>query len=362
LDFDLGDEQRLLDDSARRWVAERCAFDAWQAERRWPEMATLGWTALTLPEADGGLGAGPIEAGLIAQALGRGLVAEPFLQTAVMGAALLRALPAGDWRSHAARGVTEGRMRIALAHAEATAADDESLPSTRAQRTPGGWRLDGAKTVVMGAALAACTVVSAATDTGPALFALDRTTPGLAWRHFATLDAHSASDLALSQAELPASALLCPPGDAMRILGAVREAGLAAIGAEAVGLMDLLLDHTLDYTRTRRQFGQPLASFQALRHRMVDMFMQLEATRSLVLLATLRLDEGDADAPRALAAMKVKVGQAGRFIGQQAIQLHGGVGMTDDLVIGHAFKRLMALDARLGNADHHLQRVAALAV
>ena len=326
-------------------------------------MVELGWSALALPEAYGGLGAGPVECGLVAEALGAALVAEPFLHSAVMGAALVRALPATPSTSAAcdavARAMGQG-ARIAIAHMERALADDEAEPLLRAQRVHGGWRLDGAKTVVFGVAAAESIVASAATDDGPVLFALRGEAPGLQRRDSRTLDAQSACELAFDDFRIADEARLCEPGDAMPVLAGVRDAGLAALGAESVGLMDRLLAATIEHTRTRKQFGQPLASFQALRHRMVDMFMALDATRSLVLLATLRLAEGDADAPRALAAMKVKVGQAGRFIGQQAIQLHGGMGMTDDLYIGHAFKRLMALDARLGMPDHHLQRMAAM--
>jgi alkylation response protein AidB-like acyl-CoA dehydrogenase len=370
VDFTPSEEQRLLADSARRWVAERCGFEAWQAERRgggslvdlrWPEMHAMGWAALALPEADGGLGAGPIECGLVAEALGRGLAGEPFLQSAVMAAALMRALPSSPARNALAREMAESPARLVIAHAESAQYDDEQPPQTAAKRVPEGWRLDGAKTVVMGAARATWIVVSASGSDGPLLFMMPPDAPGLMTTHYATVDAQDAADLHLRSLVVPDGARLCAPGAAMPALARSRDAGLAAIGAESIGLMDLLLHQTLDHTRSRRQFGQPLSSFQALRHRLVDMFMQLEAARSLVLLATLRLAEGDAEAPRALAAMKVKVGQAGRFIGQQAIQLHGGMGMTDDLVIGHAFKRLMALDARLGNTDHHLQRMAALA-
>lgn len=370
MDFTLSDEQRLLVDSARRWVAERCTFQAWQTERRagrslaalrWPEMAALGWAGLALPEADGGLGAGPVETALLAEVLAPGLVGEPFLANAVMGTALLGALPASAWRETTARRLAGGVLHLAIAHAERVMADDDDAPSlTCARRVPAGWQLDGSKTVVMQAALADCIVVSAACDDGPALFELMPKTNGVTLASYPTLDAGQASEMHLHAVVLPDAARLCAPARALPILARVRDAGLAAIGAEAVGLMDLLLQTTLAHTRTRRQFSQPLASFQVLRHRMVDMFMQVEATRSLLLLATLRLAEGDAAAPRALAALKVKVGQAGRFVGQQAIQLHGGMGMTDELIVGHAFKRLMALDARLGNADRHLQRVAAL--
>jgi alkylation response protein AidB-like acyl-CoA dehydrogenase len=363
LDFELDDGQRLLADSARRWAAERCTFAAWQSERRagrcladrcWPEMAALGWAGLALPEADGGLGLGAVECGLVAEALGAALVAEPFLQQGVVAAALLAALPASSARAQLAEQLIRG-ARIGLAHTEVSMADDASAPATRARRHDAAWRLDGTKCVVLGAAQAQALIVSAQTDDGTALFSVAPDARGLSMQCYATVDAQSAANLTLDGV----AALACL-GAAERPLAQARDAALAAIGAEAVGLMERLLRETQDYTRTRTQFGQALASFQVLRHRMVDMFMQLEAARSLVLLATIRLAEGDADAPRALAAMKVKIGQAGRFIGQQAVQLHGGMGMTDDLAIGHAFKRLMALDARGGNSDHHLRRLAAL--
>jgi alkylation response protein AidB-like acyl-CoA dehydrogenase len=364
LDFELDDGQQLLADSARRWAAERCEFTAWQAARRaggalgderWPEMASFGWSVMALPPAVGGIGAGPIECGVVAEALGAALVAEPFLQSGVIAATLIGALPPSAAREALAIRLSDGGARIVLAHTEASMIDDESPPVTRAWQRGETWLLDGAKCVVMGAPKAQMLIVSAQTDDGPALFNVAPDASGLAMHRYATVDAQSAADLTLNG--VAASSFL---GVADLPLARARDAALVAIGAEAIGLMDRLLHETQDYTRTRKQFGQALASFQVLRHRMVDMFMQLEAARSLVLLATIRLAERDADAPRALAAMKVKTGQAGRFIGQQAVQLHGGMGMTDDLAIGHAFKRLMALDARYGNADHHLRRLAAL--
>lgn len=367
MDFEPSDEQRLLADSARRWAAERCSFEMWQRERRlggsladqrWPAMARLGWAALALPEAEGGFGAGPLECGAVAEALGAALVAEPFLQNGVIAAALLRALPASEARTEIVRRSVGEGLRIALAHAEASMSDDEAAPATVATRSLAGWRLDGHKTTVMGAHEAGLIAVSAMTDHGAALFAVPPDTPGLHLRRYATLDGQFAADLTLHAVQLPQTSHL---GAAEAPLARAREAALAAMGAEAIGLMDRLLRETQDYSRTRKQFGQALATFQVLRHRMVDMFMAIESARSLVLLATMRLAERDRDAPRALAAMKVKIGQAGRFVSQQAVQLHGGMGMTDDLFIGHAFKRLMALDARLGNSDWHLQRMAVLA-
>jgi alkylation response protein AidB-like acyl-CoA dehydrogenase len=370
VDFGPDDTQRLLVAGAQRWVAERCGFAAWQAERqagrsladlRWPEMSALGWAALALPTDLAGLGAGPVDCALLAEALAPGLVGEIFLAQGVEAATLLAALPPGDWRRDRALALAAGVERLALADAESGSAPFGLAHETSASRCSQGWRLDGRKVVVFGAAVAPWFVVSAATADGLALFAVAAGSPGLVLEAYATLDNSDAADLAFDAVLVPATAQLCAAGAAPTILARVRDAALATMGGEAVGLMQRLLQLTIEHTRTRRQFGQSLAMFQVLRHRMVDMLLQIEATRSLTLLAALRLAENDPGAERGLAALKVKLGQAGRMVGQQAIQLHGAIGMTDELYVGHAFKRLMALDARWGNADTHLRRFAALA-
>lgn len=369
MNFDLSEEQRLLQDSAARYVQERCGFEQWQRWRReghqpgvelWPALAEMGWLALPFDASDGGLDGGPVHTMVLMEALGRGLVAEPYLQTVVMGGEVLKRSPGLACRSKRLAAVQAGRARIALAGAETAARYDRSRVATIAEPAGDGWRLHGVKSVVIGGHDAHSFIVSARTPAGVALFWVDGDAPGLTRRPYALVDGGMGADLTLSGVELDDSARLSAPDGGLDLLEAASAAGLAAMGAEAVGLVDLLLQQTIAYTSQRRQFGQPVARFQALRHRMVDMFMQAEQLRSIVVRATIGLAEGDDDLPRALSALKVQVGKVGRFVGQQAVQLHGGMGMTDEIVIGHAFKRLLALDAQLGNVDHHLQRFAAL--
>ena len=369
MNFDLSDEQRLLQDSAARYVQERCSFEQWQQWRRdgrqpglelWPAMAQMGWLSLPFATADGGLDGGAVETMLLMQALGTGLVAEPYLQTVVMGGEVLKRSPAGMARSSRLTALQEGRCRIALACDEAAARYDRSVVQTTARPVGDGWRLTGEKSVVVGGHDAQAFVVSARTPDGVALFWVSGDAQGLTRRPYPLVDAGRGADIKLDGVVVDESARLSGHDSAGAVLEAANAAGLAAMGAEAVGLVDLLLKQTIAYTSQRRQFGEVVARFQSLRHRMVDMFMQAEQLRSIAVLATLRLAEGHPDLPRALSALKVQLGKVGRFVSQQAVQLHGGMGMTDDIVIGHAFKRLLALDAQLGNVDHHLQRFAAL--
>jgi len=369
MDFELNDEQRLLKDSAARYVQGRCSFEQWQRWRLagqqpglvlWPALVDLGWLALPFAAADGGLDGGPLETMLLMEALGRGLVAEPYLQTVVQAGEVLRRSPAGADRSARLRGLLEGRSRVVLACDESASRYDRSLVHTVARPAGQGWRLRGEKSVVIGGDAADTFIVSARTPDGTALFWVDGAATGLSRHDYPLVDGGRGADLTLHDVEVADSARLCEPGRAGELLDSATDAALAAIGAEAVGLVDLLLAQTMAYTSQRRQFGQPVARFQTLRHRMVDMFMQAEQLRSIVILATIRLAEQHADRSRVLSALKVQVGKVGRFVSQQAVQLHGGMGMTDEIVVGHAFKRLLALDAQLGNVDHHLQRFAAL--
>lgn len=368
MDFEPEPEQLLLGDAATRFVRERCTFELWQGERAqgralgatlWPEFAAMGWLALPFAEADGGFAAGPIETMLLMQPLGRGLVGEPYLHGCVLAAALLHHSEPGATRSARIEGLHSGSTRVAVAHGETASRYALAQVGCRAQREGTRWRLTGSKALALGADSANALIVSAAGDAGVTLFWIDADTPGLVRQRRALVDANSGAELTLHDVLLDDSARVGAVGAGLTLMHDASQQLLAAMGAEALGLMDLLLEQTMTYTSTRRQFGQPVARFQALRHRMVDMFMMAEQMRSLVLLATLRLAEGHADAPRALAAMKVQLGQAGRYISQQAVQLHGGMGMTDEIVVGHAFKRLLALDALWGNADHHLQAFVA---
>lgn len=369
MDFDLSGEQRLLQESAARYVKERCGFEQWQRWRRaglqpglelWPAFAEMGWLALPFSAADGGLDGGPLETMLLVQELGRGLVAEPYQHGIVQAGEVLRRSAPGAARSRRIDALVHGRSRVAMACDEQAARYDRSWVQTTAQRVAGGWCLRGSKTVAVGGDCADAFVVSARAPDGLALFWVEATAGGLQRQAYPLVDGGRGADLRLEEVCIADDCRLSAPGRGEELLGRATDVALAALGAEALGLAELLLDRTLQHTRDRRQFGQALAQFQALRHRMVDMYMQVEQLRSAVILATLRLVEEHPDSARALSALKVQVGKAGRFISQQAVQLHGGMGMTDEIVVGHAFKRLLALDAQLGNVDHHLRRFAAL--
>jgi alkylation response protein AidB-like acyl-CoA dehydrogenase len=369
MDFDLSDEQRMLQDSATRFVRERCGFEQWQRWRAagksagtelWPVMAQMGWLGLPFAIEDGGFGGGPLDTMLLMEAFGRGLIAEPFLQTAVLAGEVLRRSPVGATRSARIEALIEGHCRVALACDEPASRYDQSLVQTRAEPVVGGWRLHGRKTVVINGAEADALIASACAPDGITLFWLDPKAAGLTIRPYPLVDGGRGADVTLNGVEVDESARIGEVGEGLALLMPAINVALAAIGAEALGIIDLLLAQTVAFTSARRQFGQPVARFQALRHRMVDMFMHAEQTRSLVVLATIRVAEEHADAAKVLSALKVQVGKAGRFVSQQAVQLHGGMGMTDEIVVGHAFKRLLSLDAQLGNVDHHLERFAAL--
>jgi alkylation response protein AidB-like acyl-CoA dehydrogenase len=367
VDFKLSTEQQQLKDAAERFVKERCGFDAWLHSRAagrplgthlWPEFAAMGWLALPFAEADGGFGAGPIETMVLMQALGRGLVAEPYLHGCVFAGELLSRSELSEQHTARIQQLLSGEAWVAVAEEAPNASGASGL---RAERSGAAWRLSGQASTAGSADTAQALIVAAqGADGRSTVFWVDAKTPGVTHHTHHLVDGSAASTLKFAQVLLPDSARLSAAGSGQVLMQAANDRKLAAMGAEAMGLMDLLLEQTIAYTCARRQFGQPVARFQALRHRMVDMFMAAEQMRSLLLLATMRLAEDHASAARALSAMKVQLGQAGRFISQQAVQLHGGMGMTDEIVIGHAFKRLMVLDAMGGNVDHHLRHFSAL--
>jgi alkylation response protein AidB-like acyl-CoA dehydrogenase len=371
VDFDLSDEQRLLKDSARRFVAERCSFDAWRqaqqqgspslGDRLWPVFADMGWLQLPFAADDGGLEGGPIDTTLLVQEMGRGLVAAGYVESVVWAGSMLRMGDRGPHRASRLASLMSGERRPAVAHSEPQHRFSLETASTQARRVADGWILEGHKPCVITGDRAQALIVSAHSPQGLSLFWVETDAPGVHRGRIPTVDSVGAADVHLQSVAVGPDSLIGEPGQGAALLKRAADQYLAAMGAEAVGLMDLLLELTVSYTGQRQQFGQPVARFQALRHRMVDMFMEVEKTRSLLMLATIRLAEGHPDAPRALSALKVQLGKGGRWVSQQAVQLHGGMGMSDEIAVGHAFKRLMVLDAQLGNVDHHLRRVSDLA-
>ncbi|MBL8485780.1 MAG: acyl-CoA dehydrogenase family protein [Rhodocyclaceae bacterium] len=370
MDFALTEEQRQLEDTVRRFVGRDYGFEhrraiqktaeGWSRET-WAQLADLGALAVNVPEEQGGLGYGPVETMLVMQAFGAGLLLEPYLASAVIATTLLRETGAADELLPA---LASGEKIAVLAHFEPHSRWDEAAVAATAHRYGDGWVIRGRKGVVPHGGAADLLIVSARTggEAGPVgLFAVPRETPGLALAGYPTLDGHRAAELQLPGIYVPDTARLGGEACALPAVGRALDAGLAALCAEAVGVLEALLAATAEYLKTRKQFGQPIGRFQALQHRMADMLLHVEQARSMAMLAALRCADPDEAARRkALSAAKVTVGQACRFVGQQAVQLHGGMGMTDELNVSHWFKRLTAIELSFGDTDTHLQRFAAL--
>jgi alkylation response protein AidB-like acyl-CoA dehydrogenase len=375
MDFNFTEEQQLLADTVRRFVREHYSFEArreilkskegWSRDL-WQQLAGLGLTALNVPEAHGGLGAGPVDTLLVMNALGEGLVLEPYLSAAVITPALLNRI--GDEKAAAELlpAVASGERIVIVAHQEPKTRGEVNHVATRAEKNGDGYVLDGHKSVIMhgGAAdeflLSARTAGKTGDRDGISVFRVTPDASGLKRKVYRTIDEQQAADLELTKVKVPATALVGGEGSAFPALEAAQELGLSAICGEAVGIMKAMNAATLEYTKNRKQFGQPIAKFQVLQHRMADMFLNAEQATSMSYLAALKCIDPDAgERRRALSAAKVAIGQAGRFVGQQAIQLHGGMGMTDELIVSHYFKRLTAIDLTFGDTDFHLQQFIA---
>jgi len=375
MDLTLSDEQRMLRESVDRFIAE--TYDAGHRRRVagdplgfspevWKQFARLGWLALPIPEAYGGLGAGAVETAILMEAFGRGLVTEPYLATVVIGASLIRECGCEAQKEAILPAVADGTLYMAFAHSERAARFDLGHVETTAKRTPDGWRLDGRKTAVIDGHAAGQIIVSARAmndDAAPSelcLFLVQSAVAGLALREYPRLGGGRACNLDLADVRLPASALLGDGGDALSKIECVVDHALAALGAEAVGIMQIMLDMTLEYTRVRQQFGRPLSANQVIRHRLADMAMQCDEARSIALRATLMADAEPAARGRAASGAKAKIGKCARFVAEQAVQLHGAMGVTEELDIGSYFKRLLAFDTLFGGSTHHYRRHAAL--
>jgi alkylation response protein AidB-like acyl-CoA dehydrogenase len=370
MDLTLSDEQRLLRESADRFVKETYTADhrrriandplGFSADL-WKQFAELGWLALPIAEADGGLGGGAVEVGILMEAFGRGLVSEPYLSTVVIGASLISECGTGAQKQALLPKVADGSLVLAFAHSERRARFDLADVRTTAKRTPDGWRLEGHKIAVLDGNAAGQIIVSARIDDGKlCLFLVPKGTSGLTSRDFARLGGGRACNLDLRDVRLPADALLGDGSDALPAIEAVVDRAMAALGAEAVGIMQTLLDQTLEYTKIRKQFGRPLSANQVIRHRLADMSMQCDEARSMALRAALMADAEPVARSRAASGAKAKIGKCARFVAEQSVQLHGAMGVTEELDIGSYFKRLLAFDTLFGGSAHHYRRYAAL--
>jgi alkylation response protein AidB-like acyl-CoA dehydrogenase len=370
MDLTLSDEQRMLRESADRFVT-----DTYNADHRkrsasdprgfstdiWKQFADLGWLALPIQEDHGGLGGGAIEIGILMEAFGRGLVSEPYLSTVVIGASLIAECGSEAQKQTLLPQIADGSLFLAFAHSERQARFDLADVKTTAKKTPDGWRLDGHKTVVLDGNAAGQIIVSARVDNGKlGLFLVQQNAPGLTSRDFPRLGGGRACNLDLRDVRVPADVLLGDGSDALPAIESVVDRAMAALGAEAVGIMQTLLDQTLEYTKIRKQFGKPLSANQVIRHRLADMAMQCDEARSMALRAALMADAEPVTRARAASGAKAKIGKCARFVAEQSVQLHGAMGVTEELDIGSYFKRLLAFDTLFGGSAHHYRRYAAL--
>jgi hypothetical protein len=376
VDFEFSDEQRQLGEAVTGFLDKEYAFERLRAIKRsgtgsdpkvWQGLADLGVLAINVPAALGGLGFGPLETLTLMNACGPALLLEPVLSSAVIATVLLAEYASTAPAAELLGAMGRGERIAVLAHFEPGARFDVRSVAASARADGESYILDGHKAVVLHAGLADTLLVSAriagkAGDAeGVALFLAPRETPGIRLDEYLTVDGQRAADVHLAGVKLSAANRLGTAGTALPAIEAALDIGLAALCAEAVGIMQALLNATVEYLRTRQQFGQPIGRFQALQHRVADMVMHLEQARSMSYLATLRCTSADiAERRRALSGAKVLIGEASRFVGQQAVQLHGGMGMTDELKVSHWFKRLTAIDIMFGDSDTHLQRYAAL--
>lgn len=373
MDFNFNDDQVMLRDTVRRFVDKEYGFEARRAIVKaggfsaavWKQFADLGLLALPLPEDAGGMAGGPVDVMVVMEELGRGIVLEPFAPVVVVAGGLLRDAGSAAQRDAWLPGIAAGEAKVVLAHTERHARYAARYVETRAEKNGAGYVLSGAKGVVPAGGVADAFIVVARTSgavdsaDGVSLFLVPRDAAGLAVRTYRTQDGAGAAELALKGVKLGADALVGAEGEGLALLERALDQGTAALCAEAVGAMERLLDLTVDYLKTRKQFGVPIGSFQALQHRAVDMRIQLELARSMSYYATLKLAEADPlERRRAVSAAKYQVGQSARFVGQQAVQLHGGIGMTDEYVGSHYFKRLAMIELTLGDSAYHLGRFA----
>lgn len=374
MDFDLSDEQKLLRDSAWRFGEEHQVFTAWRARVAngrgfdraiWSAMADLGWLALMVPEDDGGLGGSALDVMVLMEAFGRFLMLEPFVSSCVIAPALLRHATAAR-RAELMASIAAGTAIVALADAEPQSRFDLHRVATRAEAAGDTFVLTGEKSHALDGGAADWFIVPARTAGGPAdavgvsLFLVSADAPGLTVAPTRAMDHRINARLTLDDVRVGANALIGDPGGGLPLLRHAVDLGIAARLAEALGAMDAVNAMTLDYLRTRHQFGQPIGAFQALQHRAVDMSIACEEARSMTYLATLSLDASDEERSRIISAAKARVSQTSLFVGRQAVQLHGGVGFSEELAVGHYLKRLIMIDMAFGNADHHRSRFAAL--
>ena len=372
MNFNLSEEQAMLKDGVERFIQQEYGFEARReiaagdegfSRARWQDYAELGWLGLSVPEEVGGLGCSFVETAILMEAFGRAMVLEPFVQTSLLCATIIERSGSEAKRAELLPAVVEGRLLLSLADSEAGSRFKLGCDThTRARTRPGGYLLSGEKTLVAAGASADLLLVSARLDdvaTGPAVFIVDRRAAGVSCRSYRLLDGSRAADIELRDVELDASALLIGPDRALAILEEATELATLASVAEILGVMEAVMAITADYIKARVQFGQPIGKFQALQHRMAEMFVAVQETRSILYCGIAHLDRPADERHRMISAAKAVAGRASRFVCAQGIQLHGGMGMTEEYQVGHYFRKMALMEKMYGDTDFHLGCFAA---
>ena len=375
MNFSLSAEQQMLQDSISKFVQKDYDFDSRMAlvksklgysKDHWKLFAELGWLMVPFSESDGGLGGSAADLMVVMEELGKGIVIEPFLATTVLAGGAIAKAGSEAQKQTLLGGIMEGNLQLALAINEPTSRYELANVATTAKKHDQGYILNGHKAVVLNAAAADKIIIAARTsgqtcdESGISLFIVDAQSEGVAIQAYRTQDGGRASEVRLENVLVSADQLLGIEGQALAVIESVVDRATLAVCSEAVGAMEVIIAKTVEYTKTRVQFGVPIAKFQALQHRMADMFIEQQQAKSIVLMAAMKLDQGSDDSAKSIAAMKSLVGRASRKVGQEAIQIHGGIGVTDELDVGHYFKRMTMIELLFGNSDYQTQRFSTL--
>lgn len=375
MDFNFSEEQTMIRDSLARLIREQYDFETrrsvvesesgWRPEM-WAQFAELGLLMAPFSEEDGGLGGGPLDAMVVMEEFGKGLVVEPYIPSVVCAGGFLKHAGTDAQKEEHLGALMGGERVFAFAYAEPRGRYNLADLETTAKKDGAGYVLNGHKSVVVGAPWASHLVVTARTGgdrrdaDGVSVFIVAKDADGVTTRDYPTIDGRRASEVYFENVSVGADALIGEEGGALPLVERVADEAIVALCAEAMGAMGVAHQMTVEYSRQRKQFGTPIGKFQVLQHRMVDMFMEHEQSISITYMATLKLDESEAERKKAVSAAKVRIGQGGRFVGQESIQIHGGMGMTEELAVGHYFKRLTMINSEFGNVDHHMKRYTAL--
>ncbi len=374
MEFSLNEIQMMLADSIEKYIENDYDFDSRQkyadSDRGysadvWKTFAELGWTAVPFSEDDGGFDGGPVDIMVVMQRFGRGLVVEPYLANVILAGGVLKRSASSEQKQRWLQPMIAGDLQTALAFLEPQARYDIANMATTAVADGDDWILNGSKGYVLNGRNAQMIIIPARTSgeqtdqDGITLFAVDATADGVSITDYATFDGHQAAEINIADLRVNSAAVLGEIGKGFAALDAAIDDATLAVCAEAVGIMHVLKDKTVEYSKSRMQFGVPIGSFQALQHRMVDMLTDCEQSQSLLMWAVMINAQGGAEAKRAVSSIKYQIGIAGRKIGEEAVQLHGGMGVTWELDVAHYFKRLTAIGQIFGNADWHLDKLAA---